>query len=777
MKIIKPYFLVLITLILIFSVKPITAYSVGDLSINVPATVETEVNEEFRITVTISNNTADEVYIANVWGVITSANIFLESQAVNRMIRPGSTSIVHLLGRTHSAGFHRVIIEVEALGHPLISQEVLVEATQPAGAEPTAKLEVTSVSFNPEAPDLDSNFDISFHVQNTGNADARDVELTFDGGVNFSVTTLTNRVRIPHIARGQTLTATFTVAARDTRTSSDVTLSIAHGGGQPQQEKLNLPLPEKPKKPQKAPPKVIIESFDLDKTPESNLILNLTIKNTGELSARNVAVNFNGGDKLFTLDGTTVRRIPSLDASSTRIVQFVFQPRGVLSNHPVEITFDYTDPDGKELTESEKIFITTDLEPSLKISSFSVSPQVREGNFMLNLVIQNKGVTAAKDVALRLTGTEAFPIETSNLVFLPDLSADSSENISILLRSSDLTRKTISLPIEISYKSTGGAEHSANETIIISAEAAGITVEEDDEEIRGTPRVMLVRHTLSEERLFAGSTFTLSLYIRNNSDRRVGNMKISLGSIQVGGTGGTAGGTVFSPLDGSSSSFFVEDIAARDQLIKEVTLLVDPSAAAMTYSLPINIEFEDDDGKAFTVNESVNIPVLQESRLQILSTEIPEFAMAGQAVPVSLEFANTGRVALSNVFVAIEGDFGKENATYFVPRLDMGISDFFQGMIIPQAEGILTGQIIITFLDAINEEVRIEHPFEMTISPMVDLPLDMPIEPIPPDAGLALPWTTAVPIGIGLLIAIVIVILFIKKRKAKRRNDFLEERL
>jgi hypothetical protein len=190
---------------------------------------------------------------------------------------------------------------------------------------------------------------------------------------------------------------------------------------------------------------------------------------------------------------------------------------------------------------------------------------------------------------------------------------------------------------------------------------------------------MLERHILSTDQVLAGGGFTLALYIRNNAVRPVSNIKISLGTVQVGagaGGAGNTGGTVFSPLDGSSGSFFVDSIAARGRLLKKVNLFVDPNAASMTYALPITIEFEDGEGKAFSVSETVNIPVLQESRVQVLSLEIPYQAVAGQAVPVSMEFANTGRTVLSNVLVTIEGDFPKENATYFVPRLEIGTSDF-----------------------------------------------------------------------------------------------------
>jgi len=198
----------------------------------------------------------------------------------------------------------------------------------------------------------------------------------------------------------------------------------------------------------------------------------------------------------------------------------------------------------------------------------------------------------------------------------------------------------------------------------------------------------------------------------------------------------------------------------------------------MTYTLPISIEFEDEEGASFSVNESVNIPVLQETRVQVLSVDIPKSAAAGQPVPLSMEFANTGRIALNNVFVEIVGDFPKENATYFVPRLEIGMSDFFQGMIIPSEEGTISGSLTLTYLDALNQEVKIEHPFTMTVEPMMDMPVDMPLEPMPgfenPQAGL--PWFMIAIIGGGVIILLIAAIFIIKKIRAKRQNDFFNEK-
>ncbi|MBS3943076.1 MAG: hypothetical protein KGZ32_02365, partial [Dethiobacter sp.] len=477
-----------------------------------------------------------------------------------------------------------------------------------------------------------------------------------------------------------------------------------------------------------SPPLLRIELFKVEPVEgKPEFTLTLTIKNSGGTEAKDVRVTLDGGDRVFPVGAGSVRTITSIDDEDSATVKYLLASRGELVNHPIDIGFEYAAA-GEDFESTERVFVSFNQEPALKVTGFSAEPGKNEGEFELDLVLENKGHSPAEAISVRFTGDQVFPLAGSNLALIPDLAKGSSFELEIMMRAGARS-DTYSIPLEITYRSMTGAEHKTNETIVLSAGAIGI--DEADEEKMGTPRVMLERHTLSTGQVLAGGTFTLTLFIKNNADRAVGNMKISLGNIQVEGAAGGAGGTVFSPLDGSSSSFFVNSIAANGRLVKTVTLFVDPNATAMTYTLPINIEYEDAQGNPFSVNEAVNIPVLQESGIQVLSVDIPLYAMAGQAVPVSMEFANTGKVALNNVLVAIEGDFPKENATYFIPRLDIGISDFFQGMIIPDVEGQLSGNLAVTFLDARNQEVRLDHPFTIEVQPMSDMPGDMPGVPLP----------------------------------------------
>jgi hypothetical protein len=106
------------------------------------------------------------------------------------------------------------------------------------------------------------------------------------------------------------------------------------------------------------------------------------------------------------------------------------------------------------------------------------------------------------------------------------------------------------------------------------------------------------------------------------------------------------------------------------------------------------------------------------------------------------------------------------------------MSDYFQGMIIPQAEGMVTGMVVFTYTDNMNKEVRLERPFELTVQQMDwEKPPDFPPD-FPSDEGTSffgrvksrLIWLLPT-----MFIAAGGVFIVLRRIRAKRRELFDEE--
>lgn len=451
--------------------------------------------------------------------------------------------------------------------------------------------------------------------------------------------------------------------------------------------------------------------------PGDSFSVEFQLSNKGNSDADNTYVSFSGGKNFEVLDLTNRVLLGSVGSGSRKSVTYRLRANKDRESNTAELQFTYHNNGVKEsFTETVNLPLNPVSQspaklPYLKISSFSVEPQEKEGDFLLRLQLKNQGSSSAQSIAIRLDSSEAFPRESSNVVFVPKLEAGSVKEITLKMTvaSKDVTAYTI--PIQIDYEDADKESYQGTETISILASSLGLA---EQAQTGWRPRVMLSKYTLSEAQILAGDTVTLTLYIENSSNQKVGNIKFSLGLIP---SGNNASDTVFSPVN-SSNSGYIEVIGPKQVVAKELSLYVDPNATAKTYSVPVEIEYEDISGTAYQVAETVNIPVTQESRLQIISVDVPPVGGVGQPIPISAEFVNVGKVALKNFLVNIDGDFPKENASYFLASFEMGMSDFFQGMIIPQSEGVLSGKLVFTYTDNTNKEVTVEEPFEVTVQQM-----------------------------------------------------------
>lgn len=425
------------------------------------------------------------------------------------------------------------------------------------------------------------------------------------------------------------------------------------------------------------------------------------------------------GSYPFTVKPGQDLTIDSIKGGESRTVMVTFLVDAEAQNKDYELLIDLTTQDATfkksvKATAGIKVPVTYDLtKPVLMIKDVKINPanpDVFEG-FEASFVVENLSKsTEARNVIFTLVGGDNFEVtDISNRKNIMRIGKGEQAVVTYKLKAKD-TKAGNAVTLKM------GFDYQANKTEAIE-ESVNLPLPEEEIEIGAKPRVIVNKYTLSAEKVLAGNTVTLRLYIENTNQRAVKNVKISLGVIKIedSATGTTTtGGTVFSPVN-SSNSFFIDYIPSKTVLQKDIDLYVDPNAVAKTYIVPVDIEYEDRQGTNLTCEEQVNIPVTQECKLQIISTEVPPQCSVGEMIPVSAEFVNVGKVALGNFLVTVEGDFEKENGTYFVGNLEIGASDYYQGMIIPQKEGTLEGKVVFNYIDNNNKDVRVEQPFTVEV--------------------------------------------------------------
>lgn len=291
------------------------------------------------------------------------------------------------------------------------------------------------------------------------------------------------------------------------------------------------------------------------------------------------------------------------------------------------------------------------------------------------------------------------------------------------------------------------------------------------------PKVIIQRYSVEPGKVLAGNHVTLTLYIENTNSLPVNNVSIQLDvPTETSSSGGTvSSGTVFSPVD-SSNTFYVDRIEGKYTAVKTINMYVDPNATAKTYIVPVDIQYEGTDGTKYTSSDNVNIPVTQESKVEIISTNVQEMGNVGEPLSVLVEFVNVGKVNLTNFKVRMEGDVpGKEENVFYLGTFNAGESNEYSATIIPEQEGTLEGVIQMSYIDADNQNAMLEIPFRSEIGPMIEYePVDMPVEPIEEPGlldKLGQHWLTLV---LAIVIIAQAVVLFRIRKKAKAEEELID---
>ena len=467
-------------------------------------------------------------------------------------------------------------------------------------------------------------------------------------------------------------------------------------------------------------PQLLVSNVRLDPqepAPGEAFTVYFFLENISRIDANNVVVSLDGLENFTVLDVSSKKAlskpIPGGKVSSG--IGFTLQAREEREGNQVELTLTYSYHGAQDAEQVERVTLPLDREagasPRLEFTDIYTSQSTPGREFLLSFTLVNRGDKAAQNIKLTLDGgNNILPLNSPSVRYLEPLAGGESRTLSLALGLNRADTTVYPLTLTLEYSDRSGQKFTAEQTLGLSSADIGAT--------GSTPRVIISKYTLTPEQVFGGSLVTLALEIENTNLKPVHNVKISLGVVRLENE---RGDTVFSPVN-SSNSFYLDYIPGKNVVTKEIDLFVDPNAGARTYIVPVTIEYEDDSGNPLTVEEMVTIPVTQESRMEVITVDIPPQAFAGQPVPIGAEFVNVGKVALDNFMVALEGDFPKENASYYVGRLEPGMSDYFQGLAFPAGDGILEGRIVFSYIDGSNQEVRREEPFSIPVMAMMEDP-------------------------------------------------------
>ncbi len=445
--------------------------------------------------------------------------------------------------------------------------------------------------------------------------------------------------------------------------------------------------------------------------------------------------------------------------------------------YKLTVNFKYKDQYGNKNTETKDIVI------NIK------EPEINDGKLALGTIQSSK---------LKIVGDEEFTIKAQVLnatdkdienIYVSAIFDEKIFPLSTPRVMIENLNKDSEKIIEFTFKTN--KEVSGNSNLTIKLEKDGQTVSEsiypiaiegEDKELVGgsKPIIIIDKYTIEPKIVKAGEEFTMDIdFLNTHNDKNVENIKIMIKAVEKEGQESQ---DVFAPVDGSTT-FYIDSISPRSSKRISTKMSTIPDAKSKTYKISVAIEYEYREDKKITttsVQDELGITVRQKSSFMASDLNVPQNVMLGDSIPISLQINNTGKVALSNFIVEVEGDFQTESKKQYIGNISIGDTKWFDVEIKPINPGEQTGALIFSYEEPTGELVSTRREFTVNVDNYEPPTFNEQEENSFKDTeseqilGKKNKNSIYIKLGAGIVVVVIIIIVLIKRKKNKKRKEMEE---
>ena len=509
--------------------------------------------------------------------------------------------------------------------------------------------------------------------------------------------------------------------------------------------------------------------------------INVVVQNVSSARSKKTLATIIDEKNIFTFPEGSVCSTSASGYNTTNLGYFIqtpdYTPAG---RYPLTLSLSNTNNDGVVSSQSLTIYI--DVQSDIKSSTVDVTSYSTDkaaikpaDAFNLNITVKNNTGVALKNVVFALDGLtgDKFAMNTG----LASVTLDMAKNEEKTLQFALVGCKGIAsireiIPLKISYYLNPSDKETLKE---LTTDLTVTCVASTSNDKVFAPNIIIDSYSFGGDYVVGGKAFPLAITIRNTSNvAAIQNLKVTVQG--VSGTS-TDTGVAFTPAN-SSNSFFFQNLGVGASENIQLDFL--PKADAKPSSYPIQVTFEYEYAangtteKAETVTETITIPLQQEDRLTVNPPEVEEMSFVGQECPVSVTLVNKGKSAVYNVSVEVTGEgFDKTEAAYYIGNVDSGKEEYYDVRILPNMEGEIKGEVVVTYEDSNGTQKEIRQEFitnamQMMMEPMPGV--DMPADGINMDGEKKSPVLMIVLIAAGVVVVgagVFVTLKILKKKKLK----------
>lgn len=400
-------------------------------------------------------------------------------------------------------------------------------------------------------------------------------------------------------------------------------------------------------------------------------------------------------------------------------------------------------------------------------------PIVAGEEFSVLLTFNNEGDVDIMDPVASFTVSEALMIlNDTSTVLLDDIDAGDSDSFRLKLKAREsIGSESQSISVTLKYNYEDGdsiAQGSTSDTVNLQATTTGDTVD-GDKVAAPVPNVVISNFTYGEgASVAAGEKFNLGITFDNTGRLPIENIVVTV-----------EGGENFT-VDGATNTYFYNNLAAQGKQTLEVPFQALASAKSGAQNVGVSFKYEYVDGKvrsSANANINVSVPVSQPDRFQITEPKLPEYAMMGEELVITMDYVNKGKADTSNLEAVIESDKVDSPAmSQYLGNVPAGSSGMVGFVMTPMEVGEIDVLLRITYEDPDQQVKTLEWPITLSVQePFYEDPGMMdptfPMEPEEPQSSFSWWWL----LPIALVVAVVIFLLLRRRKKKKAAAAALED--
>lgn len=335
------------------------------------------------------------------------------------------------------------------------------------------------------------------------------------------------------------------------------------------------------------------------------------------------------------------------------------------------------------------------------------------------------------------------------------------------------------LDFDVVYEREGKAEKAVLSTYIkaIGTSDSGKVDEDEDDQKTSTPRIIVTGFETDPADVYAGSTFMLTIHVKNTSQRTaVSNVEFDLKAAEEGKDENTLYAS-FLPTSGSNT-IYVPSIASGGEKELQIEMTAKADLVQKPYAIDMTMKYEDDKYNPYENTTSLSVPVKQLSRIEYSTVEVlPEAITVGGQANVVFSLYNTGKTTLYNVKVRFD-DETVSGGDSFVGKLESGATGNVDAMLTGEAATMDEGMIrtVISYENDAGEVTEVETEIPLYVEEEMMDDMEYIPEEMPQEEKSRLPLILGV-LAVIIVTVVSVVIFVIKRRKKKKAEKDLAEDL